>query len=273
MAIRESILLRGLIFETDETMRRRPRRHAADSSIRGVTPSGDAAETFAIANGKASWTSPVDKGGAPYSARRFLSAAGRPVPRQCAGRSIGCSPPVARAGAAPVRQCEFRQGHVARRSMDRKARSMSTSIFVRGPARLRSPSGSRTASSSAFCRARACFRRATKANLDKMQAAQDAAIAAIAPATAKKFLTADARRPVLFSNVKMYDADRRALPRSPLRADERRQDRLRGHRAPAKLPAGTRDHRRRRQDARPGAVGQPHARRRRLQTSASSRLA
>src|SRR5207302_4192315 len=34
---------------------------------------------------------------------------------------------------------------------------------------------------------------------DKMQAAQDAAIAALAPATPKKFLTADAKRSVLFS--------------------------------------------------------------------------
>jgi imidazolonepropionase-like amidohydrolase len=48
-------------------------------------------------------------------------------------------------------------------------------------------------------------------NLDKMQAAQDAAIAALAPAAAKKFLTADARRPVLFRNVKIYDADKQTF--------------------------------------------------------------
>ena len=58
-----------------------------------------------------------------------------------------------------------------------------------------------------FCRDSALLPAGYEANLDKMQAAQDAAIAALAPATAKKFLTADAKRPVLFSNVKMYDAD------------------------------------------------------------------
>jgi imidazolonepropionase-like amidohydrolase len=46
-----------------------------------------------------------------------------------------------------------------------------------------------------------------EANLKPMIAAQDAAIGKLAPATAKKFLTAAARRPVLFRNVKIYDAD------------------------------------------------------------------
>ena len=48
MAFRESILLRGLIFEQDETMRVGADGMPADVVIRGVTPSGDAAETFAI---------------------------------------------------------------------------------------------------------------------------------------------------------------------------------------------------------------------------------
>ena len=81
-------------------------------------------------------------------------------------------------------------------------------IFVKGHgARRRSRSGSRTASSSARWSGLGLLPAGYEGNLDKMQAAQDAAIAALAPATAKKFLTADAKRPVLFSNVKMYDAD------------------------------------------------------------------
>ena len=42
-AFRESILLRGLIFETDETMRMGADGMPADIVVRGVTPSGDAA--------------------------------------------------------------------------------------------------------------------------------------------------------------------------------------------------------------------------------------
>ena len=50
-ALRESILLRGLIFETDETMRVGADGMPSEIVIRGVTPSGDAAENFAIGNG------------------------------------------------------------------------------------------------------------------------------------------------------------------------------------------------------------------------------
>ena len=59
VAFRESILLRGLMFETDETMRIGTDGMPADVIIRGVTPSGDAAETFGIVNGTASWKSPA----------------------------------------------------------------------------------------------------------------------------------------------------------------------------------------------------------------------
>ena len=78
LAIRESILLRGLIFETDETMRVGPDGMPTDVVIRGVTPSGDAAETFKVANGSASWTSPVDKGSAAYSAPAYYLPQGGP---------------------------------------------------------------------------------------------------------------------------------------------------------------------------------------------------
>src|SRR5262249_32008307 len=51
MAFRQSILLRGLIFEVDETMRVGADGMPTDIVIRGVTPSGDSAENFAITNG------------------------------------------------------------------------------------------------------------------------------------------------------------------------------------------------------------------------------
>src|SRR5881398_3550374 len=66
-ALRESILLRGLIFETDETMRVGADGMPSEIVIRGVTPSGDAAEHFAITAGQASWQSGVDSGSAAYA--------------------------------------------------------------------------------------------------------------------------------------------------------------------------------------------------------------
>src|SRR5438105_7521539 len=77
-AIRESILLRGLIFETDETMRFGADGMPSEIVIRGVTPSGDAAEHFAIADGTANWTSPVDKGVATYGSPAYYLAQGGP---------------------------------------------------------------------------------------------------------------------------------------------------------------------------------------------------
>ena len=78
LAIRESILLRGLVFETDETMRLGADGMPTDVVIRGVTPNGDAAESFTLANGTASWASPVDKGTAPYSSAAFYLSQGGP---------------------------------------------------------------------------------------------------------------------------------------------------------------------------------------------------
>src|SRR5207302_7516266 len=56
-AFRQSILLRGLIFETDEAVRFGADEMPSDLVVRGVTPSGDAAEMFAIVDGKAKWVS------------------------------------------------------------------------------------------------------------------------------------------------------------------------------------------------------------------------
>ena len=78
LALRQSILLRGLIFETDETIRFGADKMPAEVVIRGVTPSGDAAEEFHLAGQQASWTSPVDKGSAAYSAPAFYLAQGGP---------------------------------------------------------------------------------------------------------------------------------------------------------------------------------------------------
>src|SRR3954469_9291009 len=78
LALRESILLRGLIFETDETIRFGADGMPTDVVIRGVTPSGDAAENFALSNGRGTWVSPVDKGESAYAAPAYYLSQGGP---------------------------------------------------------------------------------------------------------------------------------------------------------------------------------------------------
>ena len=76
---RESLNLRGQVFETDS------RAHfGADGMldhlvIRGFTPQGDAAETFDIDHGVATWKSPVDGASAPYKGPAMYSTFGGPA--------------------------------------------------------------------------------------------------------------------------------------------------------------------------------------------------
>jgi imidazolonepropionase-like amidohydrolase len=76
---RESMNLRGQVFEIDSAGKPGPDGMPASLTIRGVTPSGDAAETFNIAAGKASWKSPVDAGSAAYAQPAFYSSQGGPI--------------------------------------------------------------------------------------------------------------------------------------------------------------------------------------------------
>jgi hypothetical protein len=76
---RESMNLRGQVFELDSSGKAGADGMPATITIRGVTPQGDAAETFTIAGGKASWKSPVDAGGAAYANPAFYSSQGGPI--------------------------------------------------------------------------------------------------------------------------------------------------------------------------------------------------
>ena len=59
---RHSQALRGWISETDQVVRLGSDGIPAAVEIRGITPQGDAAETLAIADGKATWKSTADSG-------------------------------------------------------------------------------------------------------------------------------------------------------------------------------------------------------------------
>jgi imidazolonepropionase-like amidohydrolase len=205
-AFRESILLRGLVFETDETMRVGADGMPTDIVIRGVTPSGDAAENFAISNGNATWVSPVDKGSAAYGAPTYYLAQGGPflsaapeIDRLLAAKSAGLALlPSGKATFDKVTSLDI-EGPQGRKHVDL--------ILVRGTSQTPQPVWVEGGKFFGTLQGLALLPAGYEPNLDKMQKAQDAAIAALAPATAKKFLTSDAKRPVLFRNVKIYDAD------------------------------------------------------------------
>jgi len=76
---RESMNLRGQVFELDSSGKAGPDAMPSTIAIRGVTPTGDAGETFAIDAGMARWKSPIDAGNASYSAAAFYVSQAGPI--------------------------------------------------------------------------------------------------------------------------------------------------------------------------------------------------
>ncbi len=76
---RESLDLRGQVFEVDSVTRLGPDGTIQHTAIRGFTPQGDAAESFDVDHGTASWKSPVDAGSKPYSGPAMYVAFGGPM--------------------------------------------------------------------------------------------------------------------------------------------------------------------------------------------------
>ena len=68
--------LRGQIFEQDEVIHLGANGQPDRIAIRGVTPAGDSAESFDIANGKARWKTPIDAGEVAYDGKAQYSTYG-----------------------------------------------------------------------------------------------------------------------------------------------------------------------------------------------------
>jgi imidazolonepropionase-like amidohydrolase len=73
---RESLGLRGQIFEQDQSIKLGSDGMPVHYVVRGFTPQGDSAETFDVRDGMATWKSPVDAGSHRYSSPAFYVAQG-----------------------------------------------------------------------------------------------------------------------------------------------------------------------------------------------------
>ena len=76
---RETWNLRGQQWDEDYAGKSGPDGMPASMVIRGVTPQGDAGETFSVGGGTATWKSPIDVGHAPYAEPAFYVAQGGPA--------------------------------------------------------------------------------------------------------------------------------------------------------------------------------------------------
>ncbi len=207
VAYRESILLRGLVFEQDEVVRFDAAGRPISVTIRGVTPSGDAAETFAIDQAMAHWKTPVDEGQAPAGQAMYLPYGGAFLANDA------LVSPFLRAGAQGLDLLPSGRGSLEpSRTLTVTGPGGPKTIrlyFLKGVGQSPAPlwldeQGKLFASAGGLTLLPAGY----EANLKPIIAAQEAAIADLAPAIAKRLLTAEARRPILFRNVKIYDAEK-----------------------------------------------------------------
>ncbi|WP_426169286.1 amidohydrolase family protein [Sandarakinorhabdus sp. DWP1-3-1] len=203
---RESMVLRGQVWEVESATKVGPDGMPAAVTVRGFSPQGDAGETFAVAGGKASWKSQIDAGSAAYGAPAFYTTMGGPMGLNAQlVEAILASPdkslallPGGRATAKPLTTIEVGEG---------AAKHTLTAWAI---------SGLGTTPVPIWTDAAGKFFGVTfgmgwlpvgyEKDMARMEAAQVKALAADAPARVKALLkTPDG--PVAFTHVRLYDAD------------------------------------------------------------------
>ena len=203
---RESMNLRGQVFELDSSGKAGGDGMPSSLTIRGTTPQGDAAETFSIANGSARWKSQVDEGAAAYPRPMFYVSQGGPVATLAWFLETLL--------AAPDKTLELLPGGKARatRLADLEVRSAASSETITlwsvtgistSPLPLWADRNNRFF---ALAVGLAWLPEAYAAEQQKIEEAQAKAVAAQAPALVKSLVTAP-RGAVAFTGVRLFDAD------------------------------------------------------------------
>ena len=209
IAYRHSQALRGWISETDQMVTVGPDGLPTAIEVRGITPNGDAAETLTLADGKATWKSTADSGSAEREGF-YLPAGGVPLFNDERTNAV------AAAGEAGL--VLLPSGHATLKKTGQALTVQGPGgpkkvqlAFIRGILAAPVPvwlddSGKYFGEISHLSYLPAGFESA--ANMTAMREAQEAATAAEVKAVAKRFLTAEAKAPVLFDNVLLFDADK-----------------------------------------------------------------
>lgn len=204
IAFRKSQSLRGWITETDARARVDKKGNLTSLEIRGVTPSGDAAETFVMEDGTGRWDSGADRGEAATGDAFYLSRGGP-------GSLIGLfAERLARGGAAkllPSGTASVREGqilHIEDDAGDVHAHL----LFIDGLTATPEPvwvddEGNFFASVGYM----GLMREGYEEHFLTLRDVQDKAVIAATSAIAALFLTEEARAPLLIDNVRLFDAD------------------------------------------------------------------
>jgi imidazolonepropionase-like amidohydrolase len=203
---RESLNLRGQVWETDFSGNTGPDGMPSRVMIRGVTPQGDASEQFSIKGGTASWKSPVDGASASYATPAFYSTFGGPIEGMAwfierllasPGRSLALLPG-GRAKAEKLTTVEIGEG---------STRQMVTGWAITGlsnsPVPVWADSNNRFFGVVVWL---AWLPEAYAGDQARLETAQTAALAARSPELARSLARTPAG-PVAFVSVRMFDAE------------------------------------------------------------------
>jgi imidazolonepropionase-like amidohydrolase len=203
---RESLLLRGQVWETDASSKAGADGMPVRMEVRGVSPAGNVGETFEIASGKANWKSQIDQGSVAYADPAFYASVGGPMATNAWF--------VERLLASPSKTMRLLPGGTA------SAEKLTTVSVGEGAKRqdvtLWAVSGVSNSPIPIWTDAQNRFFGVTfvlgwlpagyEAEMPKLETAQTAAMSARMPALAKALVTVPVT-PVAFTNVKLFDAD------------------------------------------------------------------
>ncbi|MFC3713354.1 amidohydrolase family protein [Sphingoaurantiacus capsulatus] len=197
---RESLLLRGFKTEIDQRTKLAADGSISELAIRGTTPSGDAAEKFA----GGAYESPVDKGRVEGAGAFYVPYGGLMEPTLLLAEALYRAPgktlalaPSGRATLVPLTTLEVSNG---------KAKKKLTAYSIDGLSIAPTPvwfEGDRLFGVAGFLN---FFPDGWASVATQLSQAQDAAIAEQAPALLAK-IAPKVAGPVVFNNVRMYDAD------------------------------------------------------------------
>jgi cytosine/adenosine deaminase-related metal-dependent hydrolase len=204
--VRESLLLRGFVFEQDQVVRVGANGIPTRLEIRGVDPSGDAAETFEVTNGTARWTTRSDDGSAPFSGDAFYTSLGGPL--------AGTAPFVETLYRAPGRRLRMLPGGEARLTRlteatvgEGAARKTVTAYAIEGVSLEPLPVWLDSEGNFfGFILGLGLLPEGYAGARAELLAAQERALAERSPAVARRFGSLPGR-PVAFTNVRLFDAE------------------------------------------------------------------
>ena len=203
---RESLNLRGQVFELDATGKSGKDGMPRSLEIRGVTPQGDAGETFSITTGKASWKSPVDAGSAAYSAPAFYNSFGGPIDTTAWVTEALLASPTKSMKLLPGGEARIEKlttAWVGEGAMRKEVTSWAITGLLNFPIPVWTDADNRFFGFSFFL---SWLPEEYAGEHARLTEAQTRALAAAAPALAKRLLKVPTGA-LAFTNVRLFDAD------------------------------------------------------------------